>query len=377
LVLALIVTFLASIAFIIFVFFLFKAVDKKEEQKSREDGYGPIKHEEETFPSRKAYHLDIIQDDGSDLTKVVDYLESSRPSPERPITDEDAALIDIIRQSPELPSAIMELSHLLRDPETSIKKIVQLVSTDPVLSSKVLRVVNSAAFCTQKITSLQHAVIILGFNELWILVNQLLAQSALGSLAEIPPSQIKSLWRHAAATATCAKHVLFHAGNITNDIGPTVITCSLLHDVGKFLLRGLSSGKQEAESSEPCQQVSVVKEDQFYGIDHCRMAYLLTTYWKLPEILCTTISYHHHPSFANWADIPAHARLPAVLVALSDMLANVAGYWDDSPCTMQIHPDILEAVGLDKGLNLNKLLTKSLQQDLKDTEKLIEAATTL
>ena len=375
--LAITVAFLASMAFVVFVFFLFRALDKKKGHRPPKHASCVAQYEEDTFSSLHTLRQDTTQDDN--FIKIVDYLEQSRPSPERPITDEDAALIDIIRQSPELPSAIMELSHLLRDPETSIKKIVQLVSTDPVLSSKVLRVVNSAAFCTQKITSLQHAVVILGFNELWILVNQLLAQSALRSLAEISPAQIKSLWRHAAATATCAKHVLFNAGSVANEMGPTVITCSLLHDVGKFLLRGLSSGKEHhiAEETESCEQISVVKEDQFYGIDHCRMAYLLTTYWKLPEILCTTISYHHHPSFANWKDIPAHARLPSILVALSDMIANVAGYWDDTPCTMQIHPDMLQAVGLDKDWSPNKLLTKDLRQDLKDTEKLIETATAL
>lgn len=371
---ALTVAFLCSIAFIIVLFFLFKIGSKKKGKSvSYQSKYD--KYDEDPFAS--VPHPPKTDNQEQEHIRIVDYLEISRPSPERPITSEDAALIDMIRQSPELPSAIMELSHLLRDPDTSIKKIVQLVSTDPVLSSKVLRVVNSAAFCTQKITSLQHAVVILGFNELWILVNQLLAQSALQSLASLPHAEIKSLWRHAAATATCAKHVLFHAGNIGNDIGPTVITCSLLHDVGKFLLRGLSSEKPDVDSDEPCAKISVVKEDEFYGIDHCRMAYLLTTYWKLPEILCTTISYHHHPSFANWQDIPSHAKVPAALVALSDMVANAAGYWDAEPCTMQINQEMLESIGLDKDWSLNKLLTKDLIQDLRDTEKLIDTATTL
>ncbi len=372
---ALVIASLSSAALIILLLIAFKASSKKKQ--TPETDYDLWEEEDSAFSPPKSPD----QEDEDEIT-LVDYLEQVRPSPERPITDEDAALIDIIRQSPELPSAIMELSHLLRDPESSIKRIVQLISTDPVLSSKVLRVVNSAAFCTQKITSLQHAVVILGFNELWILVNQLLANSALRSIAEISPSDMKSLWRHAAATATCAKHVLYHAGSISNEIGPTVITCSLLHDVGKFLLRGLGPSDEPAsseseEGQEPCTTVSVVKEDLYYGIDHCRMAYLLTTYWKLPEILCTTISYHHHPSFSNWEDIPRHAKLPVALVALSDMLANGAGYWDSEPCAMKIHPEMLKAIGLDKDWSLNKLLTKDLIQDLRDTERLIETAVSM
>ncbi len=373
---ALLIASLSSLALVIVLLLLFKigsttrpTTVKSPQQVNREnDSLEILKHSVNTRAEEEEGVL------------FADYLDLHRPSPERPITDEDAALIDIIRQSPELPSAIMELSHLLSDPETSIKRIVQLVSTDPVLSSKVLRVVNSAAFCTQRITSLQHAVVILGFNELWILVNQLLAQSALKTLAEISPSQIKALWRHAAATATCAKHILFRAGSKTNEIGPTVITCSLLHDVGKFLLRGLNPAEEPDNAEfeeEDCSLVSVVHEDQSYGIDHCRMAYLLTTYWKLPEILCTTISYHHHPSFSNWEDIPAHAMLPTALVAMSDQLANVAGYYDSKPCTMEIHPDFLKHIGLDKDWSPNKLLSNDLIQDLKDTDKLIETAASM
>ncbi len=373
--LALVIASVSSVAVIILLLLVFNRADTSKGASAFEYSASPEQDED----SLDIPETPVDQDDEIEGVRFANYLEYSRPSPERPITDEDAALIDIIRQSPELPSAIMELSHLLSDPETSIKRIVQLVSTDPVLSSKVLRVVNSAAFCTQRITSLQHAVVILGFNELWILVNQLLAQSALKSLAEISPSEIKALWRHAAATATCAKHVLFKMGSRGNEIGPTVITCSLLHDVGKFLLRGLSpdQGQDKDSEEEECSLVSVVREDQAYGIDHCRMAYLLTTYWKLPEILCTTISYHHHPSFSNWDDIPAHAKLPTALVALSDQLANVAGYWDSKPCAMAINPEFLKSIGLDKKWSPNRLLTKDLIQDLKETERLIETATSM
>ncbi len=373
--LALVIASVSSAAIIVILLLIFK----KAGNSKGHSGFSSSTYSDTEDESLSILKHSTNQEEELEGVEFANYLENSRPSPERPITDEDAALIDIIRQSPELPSAIMELSHLLSDPETSIKRIVQLVSTDPVLSSKVLRVVNSAAFCTQRITSLQHAVVILGFNELWILVNQLLAHSALRSLAEISHSEIKALWRHAAATATCAKHVLFKMGSKANEIGPTVITCSLLHDVGKFLLRGLSPehGQDEDSEEEQCSLVSVVKEDQAYGIDHCRMAYLLTTYWKLPEILCTTISYHHHPSFSNWEDIPTHAKLPTALVALSDQLANVAGYWDSKPCTMAIHPEFLESIGLDKNWSPNRLLTKDLIQDLKDTERLIETAASL
>ncbi len=311
--------------------------------------------------------------------EVVSFVDKERHSPERPVTREDAALIDIIRQNPELPAGIVQLSEALKDPEARIKKIAKIISTYPILSAKILRVVNSPAYSpNKKITSIQHAVVILGFNNLWLLVNHILATIAVQNFSELSNEEMKALWRHGAATATCAKHILLLLDMNTSDISPTVYTCSLLHDVGKFLLRGLGDAKKAAgQENSPCKNPSVIGEDAFYGIDHCRLAYLITTYWGLPEILCTTISYHHHPSFSNWEDIPKHARVPAILVALSDMLANLSGYYDFAPCTLDIHPMAIRYLGLDKNWNINKLLTTELYRDLRETEKLIEAATSV
>ncbi len=324
------------------------------------------------LPGRKT--LDDQEDEGEEIV-FVDVSDMARPSPERPITDEDAALIDIIRQSPELPSAILELSQMLRDPAANIRRVVELISTDPVLSAKVLRVVNSAAYGQLRVTSLQQAVVLLGFNNIWLLATQMLTSTAVRPFAELEQGQIKALWRHAAATSVCARHLLFSAGLTTSEIGPTVFTCSLLHDVGKFLLRGLGrTGHVHSDTENPCSNFSVLLEEQVYGLDHCRMGYLLSTYWKLPELICTTIGYHHHPSFSNWQEIPRHARKTVGFVAMSDCLAKKAGYWDESPCVFDLPKEAYSFLGLDKIGPVNKLLTRDLKRDLRQTEALIEAA---
>jgi len=353
-------------------------------RKSKDSSFRSLKSQDGSGISHDNEHVFIPQpgvreseDHGAPDIQVVDVTHLERPSPERPVTDEDAALIDIIRQSPELPSAIIELSHMLRDPSTNIRRVVELISTDPVLSARVLRVVNSAAYGPSRVTSLQQAVVLLGFNNIWLLVTQMLASSAVRPFAQLQDEDMKGLWRHAAAVSVCAKHLLFNTGLATSEIAPTVFTCSLLHDVGKFLLRGLGGPQGENEEDvADCSMFSVLGEEKFYGIDHCRMGYLLSTYWKLPELICTTIGYHHHPSFANWHEIPKHARRTVAFVAISDCLARKAGYWEQSACAFLISSQVLNIAGLDKIQSLNKLLTKDLMRDLRQTEALIEAAAT-
>jgi len=62
------------------------------------------------------------------------------------------------------------------------------------------------------------------------------------------------------------------------------------------------------------------------------------------------------------------------LVAISDLMAKHAGYWDDSPCCFDVPARPLKQLGLDKTWSINKLLTKELKRDLQQTEALIAAA---
>ena len=366
----LIIAIIASIVIITFLIILF-VLKKKPNKKIEKKTTSP---QPETILTKQVpQEKEILEK--IEIIKVVD---QNRPSPQRPITKEDAIIIDLLRQHSELPGGVVELSQILKDPDVKIKKVVQIISTYPVLSAKILRVVNSAAFTSSKITSIQHAVVILGFNNLWLLMNQLLTNSTLASFSKLPQEKIKALWRHGAAVATCAKHVLLHTNLSANDLGPVVYTCALLHDVGKFLLKGLSpSISIRDDKNDINKNFSVLGEDSAYGLDHCRAGYLITTHWKLPEILCTTISYHHHPSFSNWKDIPKHAQIPTILVAISDAVANFAGYYEEQPGTFEINQECLRHIGLDKNWNPNMLISQELIKELKDTEQLIEAATSL
>jgi len=149
---------------------------------------------------------------------------------------------------------------------------------------------------------------------------------------------------------------------------------ALLHDVGKFLLRGLQpvgNGRSDfAEQDKETVVPPVLEENTVYGIDHCRIGFLLTTYWKLPDEICSTIAYHHHISFANWKDVPSHVRTPVTLVAASDYLANIAGFYEAGPVTYRIPEHIRIFPGFSRPLHT--LLEKDLRKDLARTEMLID-----
>src|SRR5437764_442296 len=66
---------------------------------------------------------------------------------------------------PALPDVVNKIVELLGKPDSSAAEVAKFISYDPGLTSKVLRMVNSAAYGFQRqISSVQHAIMILGFS---------------------------------------------------------------------------------------------------------------------------------------------------------------------------------------------------------------------
>ncbi len=306
--------------------------------------------------------------EGPDL---YDCTEKELDLPDRTPSAVDAVFIDLIRQAAELPSAVLELSRMLREPDVPVRKVADMVSTDPVLSARILRVANSAAVGRGNVRSIQKAIIFLGFNQIWMLVNQMVIAKSLQPIGKMSKENIKALWLHAALTSACAKHLLLAQGLWNAERAATTMTSALLHDVGKFLIGVVAKGTdtENGETERPLSPLEL--EGQKMGTDHCRIAYLLTTYWGLPEEICTAVAYHHHGAFANWEDIPSHVQQDVAFIAVSDYLANRA-FPHKAGALYKLSEPFLRETGFT--VPLDSLLDKSLKRELKITAKLISEA---
>jgi EAL and modified HD-GYP domain-containing signal transduction protein len=84
------------------------------------------------------------------------------------------------RKITENKQAVLQLLSVLHDPDVALEKVERLISRDPMLSYKLLRMVNSAAFALPRtIESLRQAITLLGLNIIKNWVN-LLAMANLG-----------------------------------------------------------------------------------------------------------------------------------------------------------------------------------------------------
>src|SRR5690349_6477844 len=83
-------------------------------------------------------------------------------------------LVKRIRECPSLPSlpaVAMRVLELAAQAQVDIAEIAAVISKDPALSGKILRTVNSSFYGrSQSVTTLTHALVILGLSAVKTLV---------------------------------------------------------------------------------------------------------------------------------------------------------------------------------------------------------------
>jgi len=67
-------------------------------------------------------------------------------------------------QLPSLPAVVAHLIKVVSSPETSAEDAAEIIEKDPALTTRVLRLANSAFYgMPRSVSSVQSAVVILGF----------------------------------------------------------------------------------------------------------------------------------------------------------------------------------------------------------------------
>ena len=193
------------------------------------------------------------------------------------------------------PSVCMKVMALVRSPNSSADDFARLISTDPNLAVRVLRIVNSAYYGFRaEIESLNRAVVILGTRDL---ANIVLAISAVRSFSKLGGGlvDIDTFWRHGIWVALAARRL---ARDFSLDQPERLFVAGLLHDVGSAVLYcahpPLASWVRENVGWDETDIHTM--EFEHLDFTHASLAAVLLESWELPESLRTSINSHHENS---------------------------------------------------------------------------------
>jgi len=225
--------------------------------------------------------------------------------------------LDRIDDLPTLPSIAMEVNKMLRDYDTSINKLAQTIEKDQAMVPRILKLVNSAFFGFQsKISSISHAVVLLGFNTVRnAVVSVSIINAFSGNKNALEGFDVTEFWRHSLAVAVISRHL---AEEIRLQPIDDFFTGGLLHDIGKIVLfqHFQDLFKKVWVSAKENNLSFYDAEKKEIPITHARIGEYLAKKWQLPESLVDVIRYHHAVSKnANNFNL-------LIIVHVADIIAN-------------------------------------------------------
>lgn len=205
-----------------------------------------------------------------------------------------ARLTAAVDSMPAFPQSVQKILDLTRDVNCSPKDLVQVIDKDPVVTVKVLRVVNSAYYgLSNPITSIDHAVVFLGFNTI---KNLALSIAAIGML----PSQgltgfdSQRYLMHSLTTAGIARQL---AQMLPQADSYDCFIAGLLHDFGKVVVAQFMpvEFKRSLELSLWRELPLHIAVQEVLGVDHTTVGAMLVQKWRFADDLVETIEHQHRP----------------------------------------------------------------------------------
>jgi putative nucleotidyltransferase with HDIG domain len=195
-----------------------------------------------------------------------------------------------VERMPAFPNSVQKILDLTRDVNCTPKELVLVIEKDPVITVKILKVVNSAYYSMPKqITSVNHAVVYLGFNTI---KNLALSIALIGMLPKTNAAgfDVQQYLLHSLATAEIAKLLASRIGDVD---AMDCYIAGLLHDFGKVVFaQFMPDGFKTALARSACEGISLhLTLRQTIGVDHAVVGAMLVEKWRFAADLIETIRY--------------------------------------------------------------------------------------
>jgi signal transduction histidine kinase/HD-like signal output (HDOD) protein len=213
---------------------------------------------------------------------------------------------------PSLPSIYNEIVKELNSPVSSTKKVGEIISRDPSMTSKILQLINSGFFyLPSKISKPDEAVVLLGMDIVKSLVLNLEIFSKLKLQKHFLDFQ-KKLHLHSMAAAKTAKEIAVMEG-LSDFQADQAFMAGLIHDCGKLVLASNfpEEYKQVLDKILNNNSDFITEETEIFKSSHEIIGAFLMGVWGLPLEIIEAILYHHNPSKSSDTEFGVTAAVHA------------------------------------------------------------------
>ncbi|MBI1338527.1 MAG: HDOD domain-containing protein [Phycisphaera sp.] len=263
----------------------------------------------------------------------------------------DQAAVDKIVQSAlaeishiaTLPEITLKIIRLVEDPDSSAQDLNKVITNDPALGARILKVVNSAFYgLPGQIGSINRAIVLLGLNAVKnIAIAASLAKLFRGGQVS-PHFNARDLWQHCIAVGTATRLLSDKVGLGAPD---EAFLGGLIHDLGVMV-------EMQARRTKFAEVIEKVRADdklafrtaetEILGVSHEQFGTGLCKLWKFPNNFAFVTGFHHRPR-----ELPESSRQLPTLVHIADIAAAKAGIgYTRTVETLEVDPEFLTWVKL-------------------------------
>ncbi len=241
-----------------------------------------------------------------------------------------------------LPEITSRIIKTVEDPKSTAAILHKIVSHDPALVTRILKVVNSAFYgLPGQIGSIERGIVLLGLNA----VKNIAVAASLGQMFRgvkiCDGYTAKDLWTHCVSVAVVARAL---AKQSKLPLADEAFLAGMIHDIGLLVSLQISPEqlrlvceRAKAEEKDFCEI-----EREVLGVDHQQLGAGLAEAWKFPRSCQLVAGFHHQP--AQLTD----DRVLVGLVHVADILCaqNAKGF-NLTAFRQQIDASLLTQLNLD------------------------------
>lgn len=257
-----------------------------------------------------------------------------------------------------LPEVTARIVATVEDPKSTAAQLHKIVSHDPALVTRILKVVNSSFYgLPGQIASVERAIVLLGLNA----VKNIAVAASLGQLFRgvrlCEGFTAKDLWRHCIAVGVAAREM---ARQMKTSVADEAFLAGMIHDMGILVLLQTSPERlaQVCDKAKTTGGSFCEIEREMIGVDHQQLGAALAEHWKFPRSCQIVAANHHQPT--TLAD--ANRRLVTIVYAADTICCQSNQGFNLTALSQKLDEGGLSEVGLDLSLvertraNLNDLV---------------------
>ena len=200
-----------------------------------------------------------------------------------------------INDMPSLPVSARKVLEICNMPNANPSDISKVISLDPVLTGRLLKLINSAFYSlNSRVTSLVKTITMLGINTVKNLTLSTAMLSTLPKNKVINGINMEGYWRHSLCAGIASK-LLAEKQGVAAKFHQEYFTAGLLHDIGKIALNAVLSEEymRTIEIAAREKKPLFIAENENLGINHCTAGEMIVKAWKLDSPVSDVISFHH------------------------------------------------------------------------------------